>query len=110
MGVRRESGFAHALEKLGEGGISGEIVAQDEYVYEETHQTFGLRALTIGYRRSDNHVILSGVTMKECLQSREQGHKQRNPVLKAHIPQGRSEGFGEAEVFHSPAKGLNGGT
>src|SRR5580658_5659752 len=48
--------------------------------------------------------------MKEGLQAREEGHEQRNSVLKAHLLKGRSERSTEAEVFHSAAKGLNAGT
>ena len=85
MGECVESVLAHALEVDVEGGIIGEVGAQDESVDEEADELRHLRVAAPGQRAADEDVRLPGKTGQEELVDRQQEHEGGDLVLAAAV-------------------------
>jgi hypothetical protein len=85
VGVRVEAGLLHPLEELQEGGIVAQVAAQRQRVHEETQDALEIRMDPVGHRRSDHHVVLSGVAVDQHGQGGQHRHEDGGAGLPAHL-------------------------
>ena len=64
VGVGAEGDVVDAGEQLAEGGVAGEVGAQDERVDEEADQRLELGAGAVRDRDADDDVVLAGVAVR----------------------------------------------
>src|SRR5262245_48481160 len=69
--------------QLSKARITGKVSLQRKRVHEESNQSFGFEAITASERRSDDNVILSGVSMEQGLKNTEQQHENRYAFIAA---------------------------
>jgi hypothetical protein len=80
--VCAERCLAHTPQHFPESRIVGEVSAHRQCVDKKSDQSFQLLAVAIGDRRTDNHVLLSGVAIQQDLEGRQQSHKKRDRLRR----------------------------
>ena len=75
VGVSIEGGFAHLLEELLEGQLSGHLGAEHQVVDEEADQVLGFAAIAIGHRGANPDVGLLAVAVEQPLKGGQQQHE-----------------------------------
>ena len=77
MLLRAQHCFSHLRQQLADRRARFESNPHDESVDEEANETLGLLPLAIRHRRTDGHVVLTGVTMKHRRERRERRGEDR---------------------------------
>ena len=83
VSVSIERHFANTGEKLVEGGVSSEIVSQDEHVQEKTDQGFEPGPVAIGNGGANDDVLQAAVVGEQSREGGLEGHKKGGPGLPA---------------------------
>src|SRR5215217_3901998 len=85
MPVRFQCYFSDSSHQLAEGWIAGEVRPQHERVDEEADQLFSLYKVAPRNGRADDEVRLPRVPIEQCLERRQQRHKERHSFTTAHL-------------------------
>ena len=87
MRVGFETDFTHALEKLGERRIAGQIGAQSQSVNEKADEPLQLGTVTARDGRADDDVVLPGETREKNFERGQQDHEQRDLLFARKLLQ-----------------------
>src|ERR1041385_9228491 len=83
--------------------------AQYQRVDKEADQIFRLCPITIGYRRTDEDVALSGIAVEQCRKTREESHEQRRTFTTTQSRNVFTQAFGQTQKYVSAVKCLESG-
>src|SRR5437879_2975077 len=91
------NGAVQPVEGIYEGGLPGEISAQNEGVDEGTDQRFQFDAVSTRQQSSDIDVVLASVVRDEHLQCRERERVKRATAVSGQCGKRIGEGNGKDE-------------
>jgi hypothetical protein len=83
-----ERGLADPAQKLGHGGVAGEVGAQRHLVDEEADQALALQPFAVRHVGAHQHVASPGHVRQEDLEGGDGGHEQGRAVAPAEGAQG----------------------
>ncbi len=108
MVVGAEGCVSGRIQRLAEGGVPRQIVAQHQGIDEEADQRLKLGASAIGDGRSDHDAGLAAIPGQQHLESRQQCGEQRGPGVSAQAFKGRSEIGAKHRLTNGAAEALGG--
>ena len=85
MGKCSQRGFADPAEQFAEGGFASQVASKYQRVGEEADQFLDRRLVSPGDNRADQDVFLTGITVQQSLERREQRHEQGRSLLLAQM-------------------------
>ena len=106
VGAQRR--LLHARQQLPEGGVTGEVRAQNEAVDEEADQPLDLGPIAVGDGGSHDDVLLPRVAMEESLEGGEEAHEEGHAFPPAQRPHLLGQAGGDLERVRGAAVGLHG--
>jgi hypothetical protein len=104
--IGSEAHGPYAREELAYGGAPGKLDPQRQRVDEETDQRLEVPARTIGERRSDDQIFLTGVARQHDSEGGEQHHEERRAGLPGQLRERPLELGSQQEAVGSSAKRL----
>jgi hypothetical protein len=90
-----QDGVADAGERVADGGIAGEVRAEDKGVDEEADEAFGFDARAAGDGGPDDDIVGAGVALEEGLKRGKERHEEGDALAAAEGFEGVGEGAGE---------------
>ena len=93
-------------QQRAEGGVAGDLGAQDEHVDEKADQRFQLGACAPGDRRPDDEVGLAGIAVEQGVKRRQQRHEERGAFVAAEGAECFDQRRRELQGVHGAGKGL----
>ncbi len=108
--LRVQGGPTHPSQHFAHSRLTRQVEPQGQRVHEEADQPLRLRPATVGRRRADDEVVLTGQPSEHRGPSREHGHEQGHAVLPAQILERPGQAGLDAHRERAAGEGLLGRT
>ena len=106
MGLGPARRFPHTREQRREAGIAGDIGAQRQHVDQAADQRLRFALRPVRDHGADDEALLPGVARHQRLETGEERHEKRRPVLLRQLPQAGRQTARQAESVVSAAMRL----
>ncbi len=110
VAIRFERTLPHLPEKIGEGGIAGEIGPKGERIHEEADQSLDLGTVSPRDRGPHHDIGGPAVAVEEDVEGGQERHEEGRPLLAGEFLELPQEGGGKTPKTDRAVEGLHGRT